>query len=1394
MSHWIAAILLLVFVNTCPSAIAGEFICGHDEETGGGGSALDLDSRPRARFVYVSFPGDVSGVLTQEHLEVLNTLKTYYSELSRGSFTFDDSSDLILHQDEVIGENGETATAWAATAPADFYADDIFPENFEGAIECESWLRLGQSHYATALCAEILWEIRDEWKEENVDFLDNTDYLIMILLTRGNPFGNLPNGTKVEGRALIAVEESALYEDEFFDGLARSGQQIKGTIQLFVAETGTPFSPRESAKGIAHEVGHTLGAGDGPPNQKFDHPVLAEYLYGNRNLMCQTQVPGEGIPPIGLGWLQDFDWRGDDPDPLVVDFAGENLIDHKMIDIALPGGKLYRFKPDSEALPDGAFEDQYFLMAYHSQTGWIDTQENDEGEYLTRGPGVEIWHCIGDSLFDMESASGLFMDPREPGSTDLPVGWLEPDSISGYDNHDMWPQIGLPLNSYPARDPVDYASYVGEAGDFFGVHPVEPEFSNFTNPSSAWYRNDSNEILRRNPQDLYNSLTMDVIQDNGDGSIQVNLLSGPYEAVWVTYPDPENPELHHGDTLKIEWGTENPAGLLNSVEIYFSGDAGDNYQLITPPGRIDFADHEFFWTVPYDLDGTQHGWLKVVYFKSDCPLGGPFVYPRDHLSGPDPDPIHIDHPVPVKEDILSPADGSGVFANTPVRIEWSAFFNDEAHGGFGPDYGVEVTSVDLDLKIGGSWVGIAAELVLDDSAEGTEYYHYDETAGVNFYNWTATNSQVVPDGQIRLTLHYTKGEFGSQETSQMIGDFVFSVYPLTIKFEDRSSDAKLLPRQDGGYNGMPNCVAAMDFDGDEDIDFFLGMVTGDDPFLDDNYAGEFTRVYEPFPLDGRIGQNQAFAVHGDFNGDGYPDLFCGRENDPRLYLNGGPNAIPVFTNVEGDLARDVRDLLPWTTSAAWIDIDHDQDLDLILGRAEPNGVGGGKTSAPDYFLINNGSALSSWTRTPFGLDSPTLAVAAMDFDKDGYWEIAVGSDETSYGLRIFREQVDGGFSRVNQVFPAGAPAQVCNLAWVDINNDGWFDLVEHDPGQEAIVLINDQNGWFSDALPLEEVKTLEFIDFNGDGWMDYISSKAESGVDCGLWMNLGGHYGFADDFVNAKEAAGLTGTGVHLGSVVSSPFSDDAAPDLFMARSEEDDRLFVAVDASDPMELLDGDFVSISLVKADDPSVPYPAYGASVLLEDSGGEHQLLRFEGEAAFGSQKAQLLTFGLGHFSGQITATVFLPDGRVLNKGTIDSQARVFPLFIDSSVQEDINIYNPLAYSVVLPDSRRDIHFQWTTDLRCENTKDRVFISNSSGDCELPDTLGIDQGLSNLHYSMVRGEDGKYHHEFILQDVPCYAHCSFDYQVQSGTGDLEDQGVIRSLSAKACGATVPWDPSQD
>ena len=400
--------------------------------------------------------------------------------------------------------------------------------------------------------------------------------------------------------------------------------------------------------------------------------------------MCQTSIPGEGIPPIGLGWLQYLDWRGGDPDSFVQDFAGENLVDHRMVDISLPGGHLYRFKPSPEALPDSSLENQYFLLAYHSQTGWIDTQTNEGGEPLLRGPGIEIWHCIGDAMFDMESASGLFQDPVTPGSSNLPLGWQLPDPVSGFDNHDIWPGIYIFPDSFARRDPVEYAHYAGEADDFFRLDSAGPEFSNSTNPSSRWYGDGGSEIVRRNPQNRPNPLTVDILQDNGDGSIQVNLLTGPYESVWVAYPDPEKPELAPGDSLRIYWENEHSSFPMTSVEIYFSGDGGANYQKITET-PVPYADHEFFWQGSsfYGRHPSTVGsrWCSSMNIP---PWVAHSSIPKTISADLTPPPIHIGGSVAIEENVLAPVDGSTLFANKPVRVEWSAFFNDADHGGFGP--------------------------------------------------------------------------------------------------------------------------------------------------------------------------------------------------------------------------------------------------------------------------------------------------------------------------------------------------------------------------------------------------------------------------------------------------------------------------------------------------------------------------------------------------------------------------------------------------------------------------------------------------------------------------------------------------------------------------------------
>ena len=365
------------------------------------------------------------------------------------------------------------------------------------------------------------------------------------------------------------------------------------------------------------------------------------------------------------------------------------------------------------------------------------------------------------------------------------------------------------------------------------------------------------------------------------------------------------------------------------------------------------------------------------------------------------------------------------------------------------------------------------------------------------------------------------------------------------------------------------------------------MESGDDPLLDLNYNGVFFKKRGARFLDsGAIGQGQKFAIHGDFNWDGSPDLFCGHGSEPRLYLNGGPNSQPLFMNVEGSLTSEVQALLPGTESAVWLDLDHDQDLDLILGRAGSNGIGGDKVHAPDYLLINNGP-LSSWEAVGFGVVSTTLAVAAMDYDQDGFWEIVVGADDPDKPLLFYKETVSGEFVVRSPEMPTGNFfAKVNDLAWVDINNDGWFDLVANEDKNTAVIFINDQSGGFLEALNLGEVENVEFQDFDGDGWMDYLSSVWDEDQGCDIWMNLGGLEGFPEGFVNTSEAVGLRRNGVSLNSLVSAPFSSDAAPDIFMPRQDDDARLLVAVDAADSSASLNPSFVTIRLVQAGSTATP----------------------------------------------------------------------------------------------------------------------------------------------------------------------------------------------------------------
>ncbi len=132
--------------------------------------------------------------------------------------------------------------------------------------------------------------------------------------------------------------------------------------------------------------------------------------------------------------------------------------------------------------------------------------------------------------------------------------------------------------------------------------------------------------------------------------------------------------------------------------------------------------------------------------------------------------------------------------------------------------------------------------------------------------------------------------------------------------------------------------AFFDADGDGDLDLFIGAGGSDGKGYNDRIyvndgKGIFTRKTNALP--GK--QNLATGVVrvADFNGDGFPDLFCGMRLVPGqygkavsgyLFKNDGRGG---FDNVTTIFAPDMKDL-GMITDAQWVDLDGDKDLDLVV--------------------------------------------------------------------------------------------------------------------------------------------------------------------------------------------------------------------------------------------------------------------------------------------------------------------------------------------------------------------------------------------------------------------------------------------------------------------------------
>ena len=280
----------------------------------------------------------------------------------------------------------------------------------------------------------------------------------------------------------------------------------------------------------------------------------------------------------------------------------------------------------------------------------------------------------------------------------------------------------------------------------------------------------------------------------------------------------------------------------------------------------------------------------------------------------------------------------------------------------------------------------------------------------------------------------------------------------------------------------PGC-AFVDYDRDGYLDLYLvngqalpgfqpsGLLTNQ--LYRNNGDGTFTDVTEAAGVEGP-GYGMGVAV-GDYDNDGFPDLYVTNYGPNLLYRNNGNG---TFT----DVSRRARvDHESWGASAAFFDYDRDGDLDLYVTnyvafdlRNNPFcGIGSHSRSYchPDHFngvsdvlYRNDGDgSFSDVTREAgvFNRAGKGLGLVAADFNRDGYQDLYVANDSVANFLYLNqqgRRFSEVGFFSGSAYSGYGEPQAGMGVATADYDGDGWADILVTNLSLEGYVLYRNETG------------------------------------------------------------------------------------------------------------------------------------------------------------------------------------------------------------------------------------------------------------------------------------------------------------------------------------------------
>ena len=407
---------------------------------------------------------------------------------------------------------------------------------------------------------------------------------------------------------------------------------------------------------------------------------------------------------------------------------------------------------------------------------------------------------------------------------------------------------------------------------------------------------------------------------------------------------------------------------------------------------------------------------------------------------------------------------------------------------------------------------------------------------------------------------------------------------ITWVHDNGHSDMRHLPETCGG-GGL---FFDYDNDGWMDIylvnsgpsDFFTPKTPLKNALYHNNHDGTFTDVTDKAGVAcGKMGDFGMGAAAGDFDGDGWQDLYVTNYGRNVLFHNNGNGTFTDVTDKAGVAAPN------WSTCAVWFDYDGDAKLDLFVSS----------------FVQYSGTG--------------TIFCGDNRLGKRYYCVPRVFKPRSSY---LFHNDGGGKFTDVSQASGiAASQGKSFGVVATDVNNDGLPDLFVANDTLPNFLFINKGKGKFEEDALLAGVAYsdsgaprsgmgVDAADYDGDGWQDLFVANIDQEL-FSLYQNQK-DLTFIDKPGEIGQATRLlSGWGLKFFD-----YDNDGDPDLILANGHPDDMVEIQslkVKYKEPLlmfENVNGKYKNVTATSGDVFKGDWPARGLSVGDYDNDGDLDVL--------------------------------------------------------------------------------------------------------------------------------------------------------------------------------------------